>query len=108
MQPTREGITMRAIDIHIHVPRQPGLPPIEIEEQLLKYFRAPPPPKDGAEMAQKYRELDLFGVIFSVDTRTNTGEAPDSNDYVAGIVRQHPEQFMGFASVDPWLGKAAV
>jgi predicted TIM-barrel fold metal-dependent hydrolase len=99
---------MRAIDMHIHVPRQPGLPPIEIEEQLLRYFRAPPPPKDGAEMAEKYRELDLFGVIFSVDTRTNTGEAPDSNDYVAGIVRQHPEQFMGFASVDPWLGKAAV
>ena len=99
---------MRAIDMHIHVPRQPGLPEIEIEAQLLRYFRAPPPPKDPAEMAAKYRELDIYGVIFSVDTRTNTGEPPDSNDYVAGIVQQYPEQFMGFASVDPWLGKAAV
>jgi len=99
---------MRAIDTHIHVPRQPGLPEIEIEAQLLRYFRAQPPPKDPAEMASRYRELDIYGVIFSVDTRTNTGEPPDSNDYVAGIVQQYPEQFMGFASVDPWMGKAAV
>ena len=99
---------MRAIDMHIHVPRQPGLPEIEIEAQLRQYFRAPPPPKDAAEMAAKYRDLDLFGVIFSVDTHTSTGETPDSNDYVAEIVRSHPQQFMGFASVDPWMGKAAV
>ena len=99
---------MRAIDMHIHVPRQPGLPEIEIEAQLLSYFRAPSPPKDPAGMAAKFRQLDLFGVIFSVDTRTNTGETPDSNDYVAGIVKSYPEQFMGFASVDPWMGKAAV
>ena len=99
---------MRAIYMHIHVPRQPGLPEIEIEAQLLRYFRAPPTAKDSAETAAKYRELDIYGVIFSVDTRTNTGEPPDSNDYVAGIVRQYPEQFMGFASVDPLLGKAAV
>ena len=98
---------MQAIDMHIHVPREPGLPEIEIEAELLRYFRAPPPPSDPAEMADKFRELDLFGVIFSVDTTTNTGETPDSNDWVASIVNDHPEQFMGFASVDPWMGKAA-
>ena len=98
---------MQAIDMHIHVPREPGLPEIEIEAELLRYFRAPPPPRDPAEMAAKFRALDLFGVIFSVDTTTNTGEKPDRNDWVASIVNAHPEQFMGFASVDPWLGKAA-
>ena len=87
---------MWAIDMHVHVPRQPGLPETEIEAQLLRYFRAPPPPKHTAEMAAKYREPDIYGVIFSVDTRTNTGEPPDSNDYVAGIVQQYPEQVMGF------------
>ena len=98
---------MQAIDMHVHVPREPGLPEIEIEAELLRYFRAPPPPTDPAEMAAKFRESDLFGVIFSVDTTTNTGEKPDSNDWVASIVRDHPEQFMGFATVDPWMGKAA-
>ena len=98
---------MQAIDMHVHVPREPGLPEIEIEAELLRYFRAPPPPSDPADMAAKFRELDLFGVIFSVDTTTNTGEKPDSNDWVASIVQAHPEQFMGFATVDPWMGKAA-
>ena len=79
---------MQAIDMHIHVPREPGLPEIEIEAELLRYFRAPPPPADPAEMADKYRELDLFGVIFSVDTTTNTGEKPDSNDWG----RQHRQR----------------
>ena len=99
---------MRAIDMHVHVPRQPGLPEIEIEEHLRSYFRLKSAPEDADEMAATYRDLDLLGVIFSVDTETTTGEAPDSNDYVADIVRKYPEQFIGFATVDPWKGKAAV
>ena len=43
-----------------------------------------------------------------MDTETSTGERPDTNDYVAGIVKKHPQQFAGFCSVDPWKGKAAV
>ena len=46
---------MQAIDMHIHVPREPGLPEIEIEAELLRYFRAPPPPSDPADMAAKFR-----------------------------------------------------
>ena len=99
---------MRAIDMHVHVPRQPGLPEIEIEEHLRSYFRLKSAPEDADEMAATYRDLDLLGVIFSVDTETTTGEAPDSNDYVADIVRKYPELFIGFATVDPWKGKAAV
>ena len=98
---------MRAIDTHVHVPRQPGLPEIGVEAQLQRYFRVASPPKDAEEMAAKYRELDILGIIFSVDTETTTGEPPDTNDYVAGIVKKHPQQFIGFASVDPWKGKAA-
>ena len=99
---------MRAIDMHVHVPRQPGLPEIEIEQHLRNYFRVKDEPEDADEMAAKYRELDVLGVIFSVDTETSTGEKPDSNDYVADIVKKYPDQFIGFATVDPWKGKAAV
>ena len=31
---------MRAIDMHVHIPRQPGLPDMVIEESLRRYFRA--------------------------------------------------------------------
>ena len=99
---------MRAIDTHVHVPRQPGLPEISVEAQLRSYFRVSSPPKDAEEMAATYKELDILGVIFSVDTETTTGEPPDTNDYVASIVNQYPQQFMGFASVDPWKETDAV
>ena len=99
---------MRAIDMHVHVPREPGLPDIEVDEHLRRYFRVQSAPVTGDEMAAQYKEWDLLGVIFSVDTQTSTGESPDTNDYVAGIVKRHPEQFIGFATVDPWMGKAAV
>ena len=101
-------MTIRAIDMHVHVPRQPGLPEIGVDAQLKRYFRVVDPPHDAEDMAAKYKELDILGVIFSVDTETSTGEPPDTNDYVAGIMKSHPEQFIGFASVDPWKGKAAV
>ena len=98
---------MQAIDMHMHVPRQQGLPETPVHAQLREYFRAPPPPS-VEEMAAKYEELDILGVIFSVDSQTTTGEEPDSNDYVAGIVQRYPKQFIAFCNVDPWKGKMAV
>jgi predicted TIM-barrel fold metal-dependent hydrolase len=99
---------MRAIDMHVHVPRQEGLAEIAIESSLRRYFRLKSAPETGDELAALYAEWDILGVVFSVDTETTTGEAPDSNDYVAKIVGAHPEQFIGFATVDPWKGEAAV
>ena len=100
---------MRAIDMHVHIPRQPGLPEFKVEEGMRRFFRLKSVPKDAAELAAKYREWDILGVIYSFgDTESNTGEPPDTNDYVAGIVREYPEQFIGFATVDPWKGKGAV
>ena len=99
---------MRAIDMHVHVPRQPGLPEMGVESDLRRYFTVKWVPQDADEMATKYKEWDILGVIFSVDTETSTGETPDSNDYIAEIVRTHPEQFIGFATVDPWKDESAV
>ena len=99
---------MRAIDMHVHVPRQPGLPDIAVEEEMRRYFRVKWVPESVDEMAAKYKEWDLLGVVFSIDNETTTGEPPDSNDYLAEIVRRYPEQFVGFAGVDPWKGELGV
>ena len=99
---------MRAIDVHVHVPRQPGLKEFGIEQGLRTMFRMREDPPDPDGMAKIYRDLDVLAVIFSVDSQTATGDVPDSNDYVAEIASAHPEQFIGFASVDPHKGEQAV
>ena len=43
-----------------------------------------------------------------MDSQTATGDVPDTNDYVAEIASSHPDQFIGFASVDPHKGEWAV
>ena len=87
---------MRAIDVHVHVPRQPGLEEFGIEQGLRTMFRMREDPPNPDGMAKIYRDLDVLAVIFSVDSQTATGDVPDSNDYVAEIAASHPEQFIGF------------
>ena len=59
-------------------------------------------------MADVFRQADVLGVLFAWDAETNTGLPPVTNDFVAGCVRAHPDAFVGFASVDPQKGDAAV
>ncbi len=99
---------MLAIDMHVHIPRRPGLPDMVIEESLRRYFRLNDPPALAEELYTLYSEWDIMGVVFSVDAETVTGDRPDTNDYVAELVNAHPEQFIGFATVDPWKGDEAV
>lgn len=43
------------------------------------------------------------------DAESGTGEKPCSNDFIASLVRDHPEAFIGgWGSVDPWQGQAAL
>jgi hypothetical protein len=107
MENELEG-SMRAIDIHVHVPEPPGDPAAEERERMAGYFRAGPLPQSPEEMYEKYKALDIFGVIFSIDAETRSGARYVGNDYVAGVVRRYPDQFLGFASVDPWKGALAV
>jgi hypothetical protein len=60
------------------------------------------------KMVETYRAIDTMAVIFSVDAETETGDLPDPNDYVAQTVDAYPDVFVGFCSVDPRQGKAAV
>ena len=81
----------RAFDVHVHVPVEPGGPGRKVEE-----------------LAAKYRQLDVFANILGRDPRTATGQVAVENDYVASIVRKYPDTFIGFGSVDPWMGKLAI
>jgi uncharacterized protein len=99
---------MRAIDIHVHVPEPPGDPALIERQRMTGYFKAGPLPKSPEEMYEKYKSLDLLGVIFAIDAETRSGDRYVGNDYVADVVRKYPEQFIGFASVDPWKGAMAV
>jgi predicted TIM-barrel fold metal-dependent hydrolase len=98
---------MRAIDVHMHVPDPPGHLAAKEKEDMAGYFGAGDMPGSPAEMYETYKALDIFGVIFSIDAESASGVPYIGNDYVAGVVRQYPDQFMGFASVDPWKGKTA-
>jgi predicted TIM-barrel fold metal-dependent hydrolase len=99
---------MRAIDVHVHAPIPPDHPARKEKEDVGAYFGAEEIHFTIQEMHALYKELDIFGVIFEIDAETVSGVPYVGNDYVAGIVRQHPDQFMGFASVDPWKGKVAI
>ena len=99
---------MKAIDIHAHIPRMPGLSEYGIEPGLRQMFRMTDEATSIEKMVETYRAIDTMAVIFSVDAETETGDLPDPNDYVAQIVESYPDVFVGFCSVDPRKGKAAV
>ncbi|MGI8549491.1 MAG: amidohydrolase family protein [Dehalococcoidia bacterium] len=99
---------VKAIDVHIHVPRPADGEPSAREKAMDAYFRSQSRPKDAKELADKYRELDIFGVILSIDSESVDGERYIGNDYISDIVKEYPQQFIGFGSVDPWKGVMAV
>jgi hypothetical protein len=99
---------VRAIDIHVHAPTPPGHAAQKEKEALAAYFGAKQMLYTAEEMYALYKELDIFAVVFEIDAETTSGVPYVGNDYVAGLVERYPDQFMGFASVDPWKGKLAI
>ena len=98
---------MRAIDVHIHPPT-PDRRTITSDPEVRAYFRSALTHETAEEMAEYYAELDIFGVLFHIDFETASGSKPVPNDYIAELVARYPKQFIGFGSVDPWKGQAAV
>ena len=101
---------MRAIDVHVH-PSTPEYVDAALGEfgpACEAYFRTTLPRHDVDGMAAVFRDADVLGVLFAWDAETKSGLPPVTNDFIAGCVRAHPEAFLGFASVDPGKGDAAV
>jgi len=101
---------MRAIDMHVH----PGTREYLVEgggaylSAAMDYFHKHDAVVSIEEMAAYYRRADMMAVLLAWDAETHTGLPRVSNDYVAGVISQYPDIFIGFASVDPWKGKMAI
>ncbi|HET9200304.1 MAG TPA: amidohydrolase family protein [Dehalococcoidia bacterium] len=97
----------KAIDLHIHPPVD-GQPEVRrAQEAVSSYFRSEPLPKDSAEMADYYAELDIIGLLLTIDATTARNDPGAGNDYIASLVKKYPQQFpLGFGSVDPHATEA--
>ena len=91
---------VKAIDMHIHPPKEPGTPATRFHTAMAKYFKSPPE-LSLEELAAKYKELDFMAVILANDDRTAQGDAWDSNDWVASITRQYPRLSSGSDRLTP-------
>lgn len=93
----------RAIDFHVHSSTAEWLGGSlgPLLEGTQKFFRTEVRIRSVEEMAAEYEAWDLLGVLLAWDAETATGLPPLTNDRVAEICTAYPEQFVGFASVDP-------
>jgi uncharacterized protein len=97
----------RAIDTHVHIELAAGQPE-ELNVQLERYFKADLRSVTVDSTAELYRRLGVRAVIFMIDFETASGFPYSGNERVAEAVAKHPDVFIGFASVDPLKGEAAV
>ena len=99
-----------AIDVHVHpatpewLERSLG----DLKPATERYFRTTIETRTIDEMAEEFRRDGVFGVLLAWDAESAMGRPAVTNDYVADCVQRHPDVFCGFASVDPWKGRAAV
>jgi uncharacterized protein len=100
----------RAIDFHVHLPISEFMDVAigKYRAAAETYFRSEVKLRDVEEIAAYYAEQDIVGVLLAWDAETSTGQKPLRNDTVAEIVRRFPQQFIGFASVDPHKGERAI
>lgn len=105
-----------AIDMHVHVERDVddhGHAHLSLDEELMDassaYFRS----SDNrtptvADLAQRYRSVNMAAVVFTVDAGTALGHPPLSSEHIAEECAEHADVLIPFGSVDPHRGAAAV
>lgn len=90
------------IDVHAH------LPTIEYLKTGVFGSLSNVSPKSIEEMIREYDEAKVDKItILGMDAETTSGYKV-SNDYIAKVVDEYPERFIGFASVDPHKGRMAI
>nr|HID59742.1 amidohydrolase [Desulfobacterales bacterium] len=101
----------RIIDFHVHPTCKefwidtvgPYAPAIQKSVKIKRLFI-----RSEEEMVRVYQDLNMMAVLVAWDAETATGLPSLSNDWIAGLVKRHPDTFIGFASIDPWKGKMAI
>ena len=102
---------LTAIDVHTHtqVPLHGDPDPrtVQILDAAAKHFRSNFPRPNAQEVADYYRSRSIAAVVFCVDSQTNTGEVPVSNDEVLEIAAANTDVLIPFVSIDPHRQNAA-
>lgn len=98
------------IDFHVHLPTPDWLDVsmAGYVEAAEAYFRSPVQRATVDELADRYRSIPARAVLLAWDAETATGRPRLSNETVADACRRHPDVFIGFGSVDPHKGTAAI
>jgi uncharacterized protein len=98
-------MALRGIDIHAHYRTGERRQVAQKQADAEKLFGS-----GGlreADPVAYFKERNLLAVVFDVDAETEGGERM-SNDEVVELVGRSDDGLIGFASVDPWKGRAAV
>ena len=101
---------LKAIDFHVHLPTPEWLD-VSLEgyvEAAERYFHSKVARSSLEDLARMYSDLDMKAVLLAWDAETATHRPRLSNEFVAQAVKDYPEVFIGFASVDPHKGRRAV
>ena len=100
----------RFVDVHVHPPLAEFLDGAfaPFIDGLRAEFRAEIPPMTIDEIADHYRALDGIAVLLAWDAERATRRPAFTGARVAELVAAHPDVFVGFGSVDPLNGSAAV
>jgi len=98
-----------AVDCHVH----PAIPEADASggEYLafgMKHFKREKKAVSLEDTAAMYAEKNMMCVLLGKDARTNTGLPAIPNDVIARAVTEHPDTFIGFGAVDPYMGKWSV
>ena len=101
---------MRAIDVHAHFATSKGVASMsKFNEAMEKYYGYKTKILTEEEMAKEFVEADVKGILIGIDAESNLGVPGTPNDYVAQVVKDYPDAFIGaFACIDPWKGEMAI
>ena len=102
-------MAVKAIDIHVHPQTEEMLRAAGARgAQMAAYFGRERKPVSFQEMADMYREWNMMAVLMNSTDETVTGNKPVPNDHLADAQKAHPDVFIAFGVIDPWMGQKAV
>jgi uncharacterized protein len=101
---------VRAIDFHVHLPTPDWMDGSMAGyiEPAEAYFRSSAHRGSLDELADRYQALHVRALLLAWDAETATGRPRVPNETVAEACRRRPTVFLGFGSVDPRKGPAAL
>jgi predicted TIM-barrel fold metal-dependent hydrolase len=93
--------------MHVHLGLAESQPEV-LTANLERYFKVDLRGVTDSSTADLYRGLRARAVTFMIDFESASGFRYPGNERVAEAVQEHPDIFIGFASVDPWKETAAI